>query len=510
MKITYSCPLLSEGCQWDGDKTEILPHFEDNHMNSLVYTNILSIDTTTALNKYVLMQYLNRIYLIQIKTTFNEFSAKQLTVTLRLLGTYDEAAAFNYYIQVLCGTFSFTHINSNLITSSNGSIEVDLHSISLITKIKNLHISILFENIPKTNKSDVNNTDLFGENERLIMKENVKCEECFLETINESLKENNAPDEMENDFTDDDTQINCEEVFENSLDDTVKNESFRKNSLTLSRRNSKEEVLGNQFQSDTTSNFRRRNSKVRFSIAGNIYKRRSSTTDLDDDALQNIEKLDKSNSLLTSVKCIKCSSYTTPPIFICQNKHVLCFFCKAHVCWDCETELKRSKELEELTKYVLYPCRFAAVCNEYSLKRIELLPHEITCSYSNYKCPLCAFIGNYNDFYDHLKTYHYNIQIYEQLTNPFPHDATYIIANPRNGIFLCSSLRHNNIVDYKVIFCGEFRIYMECTLVFMSKREHRYLFGRENNMNVFKTSIATADLKSKQVKAKNALLIVNT
>lgn len=468
MSITYVCPLNVNGCEWCGDKIEILNHFDENHIENLTYTSEISIDILKDLNtKYTLMHYLNRTYLIQTCIKLNEFNVKSLIIKLRLLGTYEEAAAHSYYVEIMCGTFSFNRNNSNIITLNNGSIIIDLHHVSLLTSFNRLiKINFVFDKLPRN---------------YIYNKYNEK-------NIND---DNDGDDDDDNDFA-----INAVKNDFNSKETScdiveTKNDRIREETI---------EEEENEID-DSSVHLRRRNSR-RFSWKSEN-RRRSSTTDIDAITFEH----QRNTSLLLSLVCDFCKQYVTPPIYKCHNTHVCCIFCKTNYCLECKTIFKRDDILEDIAKNVLYPCKFSH-CNEKSLKLANLSSHEIMCYYANYECPLCdEYIGNYNNFVKHMNKH--NVALYDKLTNPFPEDTTFIIANEKSGIFLCSSLHHNTIVEYKVIFCGRFKIFIECVIVFMGKIEYKYSLYRQK-WDSFTTSISTRDLKTNGLKAKNALLVINT
>lgn len=472
MKVIYVCPLEYAGCQWEGDKAEILTHFEDFHNNNLTYTSEIWVDTVEDALKRVLLYHFNRIYLVQTNITSNNESGfgKRLTVALRFLGAYDVAASHNYYVEVHCGTFSFNHNSSGVISTDNGLVVIDLGNVSLITtSSRHIKLKVVFDKLPKSSLiySDV------------LRYESEESNDEVVETVNQIIREQDEKSESDD------------------------GELLPPMPVLVSRKNSSKSL----HDFEETTKLKRQNSSRRYSLKS-LPRRRSSTVDIDHVDSPGLGQ--QNQSLLSSLKCSFCKLYASPPVYKCGHTHVACVLCRTNNCCECDTQFRRSSSLDELSKLVRYPCRFAAGCGQASLKAQEVLSHEVVCHYASYHCPICTeFSGNFHQFVEHVAQQHRQIKLQAQMTNPFPEDATFIIANANSGIFLCSSLRHNSVVDYKIVFCGAFRVYIECCIVFMGKCELRYsLYGQ--NAYTFVTTIPISELKAKQLKHKYAMLVVST
>lgn len=451
MNAVYLCPLNDNICKWEGFKDSIFTHFKVEHSDSLILTNEVVLDLSKYSKRNFLMYYTKRVYLIQTEV-FKSDSGRKLTIALRYLGNSEEAAQHSYQIHISVGNFFFSNKDTGIVFLKNGIIHVDLENIALVAennKLKQINFEIIFDKTPP---------------------------------IPEEIIENIYEDSVDGNFMYGSSNEE-EEIFE------TKNKS----------------ILRNEDGSRPT--FIRRNS-MRYSISSQYSKRRSSTIDLDDLKETDENKIvTKSASLLSMLKCTNCSIHIRPPIFSCQLKHNVCILCRTIVCRICDTETQRNTFLEELSKHVSYPCRFSSVCDSYFLNQTEVLSHEICCEYATYSCPYCQFIGNFEVMKKHFNIIHPSAVIFNQLTNPMPPDVTYLVVNPQAGIFLCSSLKNNSVIDYRITCCAKFSIYFLCRIVIMSKLTYKHPTRREGDSCL--ASLEILDLKSKGVKAKNAVLIIS-
>lgn len=87
-----------------------------------------------------------------------------------------------------------------------------------------------------------------------------------------------------------------------------------------------------------------------------------------------------------------CYELLRPPVLQCLNGHSLCGGCTVRLCGGscpmCRGRLEGSRNLvaEELCHQIWYPCRYKR-CSQSLLLR-DLGPHEASCAYRQYCCPL--------------------------------------------------------------------------------------------------------------------------
>ena len=130
------------------------------------------------------------------------------------------------------------------------------------------------------------------------------------------------------------------------------------------------------------------------------------------------ESTDKEQSLLDHLQCPVCLDYMTPPIILCENGHKICNICdpKVNSCPTCRGRfsLTRNLALEDLTRHVMYPCKYRSYGCKETFNYDKIAGHQASCLYTPQVCPVaklaigtCSWTGNYKDIKAHLKENHF-------------------------------------------------------------------------------------------------------
>jgi len=149
--------------------------------------------------------------------------------------------------------------------------------------------------------------------------------------------------------------------------------------------------------------------------------------------------------ILAILECPVCFEYIVPPIYQCDNQHLLCSACQKNQshCPVCRVKLKGARNLcmEKVSQHVLYPCKNEAIGCNVQLQLYEKRAHEWTCHGDRqYKCletitaegdSDCDWTGLREDIDDHIREAH-----------------RLLIYNSVDGTF---NLRASAMVDYKYI-----------------------------------------------------------
>lgn len=96
--------------------------------------------------------------------------------------------------------------------------------------------------------------------------------------------------------------------------------------------------------------------------------------------------------LLKTLKCLVCLEYCCKPIYQCKNGHSICNQCKPKFqnCVLCKAAIQSSRNitLEEIAKWMRYPCKYHKTGCSISLKFHEIKHHEKSCDYGSIECPV--------------------------------------------------------------------------------------------------------------------------
>ncbi|GFG38194.1 hypothetical protein Cfor_03799 [Coptotermes formosanus] len=149
--------------------------------------------------------------------------------------------------------------------------------------------------------------------------------------------------------------------------------------------------------------------------------------------------------ILSILECPVCFEYIVPPIYQCDNQHLLCSSCQNNQtrCPVCRVKLKGHRNLcmEKVSEYVLYPCKNEGSGCKAKLHLCEKQAHEWTCCVNNqYQCfgtvaeeddSHCDWTGSREEIDDHIRETH-----------------RHLINNSADGTF---NLSVSALVDYKYI-----------------------------------------------------------
>lgn len=118
-------------------------------------------------------------------------------------------------------------------------------------------------------------------------------------------------------------------------------------------------------------------------------------------------------------ECPICFDYAVPPIYQCQNGHLVCQTCSHKIahCPTCRVPITepaiRNLQLDKLANQFQFPCKYNFVgCQwkSYSFKKRE---HEEVCDYISYSCPCpgtsCKWTGLLSQVMPHLSEHHKSI-----------------------------------------------------------------------------------------------------
>lgn len=87
--------------------------------------------------------------------------------------------------------------------------------------------------------------------------------------------------------------------------------------------------------------------------------------------------------ILSILECPVCLEYIVPPIYQCDNQHLLCSACQQYLahCPICQVKLKGARNLcmEKVSDYVLYPCKNESIGCKVQLHLNKKTAHESAC-----------------------------------------------------------------------------------------------------------------------------------
>ena len=118
-------------------------------------------------------------------------------------------------------------------------------------------------------------------------------------------------------------------------------------------------------------------------------------------------------------ECPICFDYAVPPIYQCQNGHLVCQACSTKIvhCPTCRVPITepaiRNLQLDKLANQFQFPCKYnfnGCQWKSYSFKKRE---HEEVCDYISYSCPCpgtsCKWTGLLPQVMPHLSEHHKSI-----------------------------------------------------------------------------------------------------
>lgn len=122
-------------------------------------------------------------------------------------------------------------------------------------------------------------------------------------------------------------------------------------------------------------------------------------------------------NLVDLYECPVCFKSALPPIYQCQDGHLVCSRCHPRVnsCPTCRGYLGsiRNLALEKLASSLLFPCRYASVGCLITLPPVDKERHEKLCDFRPCSCPcpggFCKWQGELNKVIPHLNRKHRNV-----------------------------------------------------------------------------------------------------
>ncbi|GJQ74564.1 hypothetical protein Trydic_g21425 [Trypoxylus dichotomus] len=213
---------------------------------------------------------------------------------------------------------------------------------------------------------------------------------------------------------------------------------------------------------------------------------------------------------INRIRCQNCNIIMIPPIFMCSEGHSMCLTCKTLNCGICGIEVTdiRNIDLEDISKTISHPCRFAGKgCGEVH-SCYEIRKHEVYCDYFKYRCPAgCMVIEKYFSIKAHIRLLHPSLKIVEDTHYPFPRGSEFVFAN-KYGIFYCTAPLKVNSIEWTVSFCGIEKISFVCRVKVTGKKGEK-VYTLQRHENGFKSIIFLDELKSLRLKDKHAVLYLS-
>lgn len=132
----------------------------------------------------------------------------------------------------------------------------------------------------------------------------------------------------------------------------------------------------------------------------------------------------KSTQLLSSeikslFECPICFDYATPPIYQCQNGHLVCQVCSSKIahCPTCRVPISnpsiRNLQLDRLANTFQFPCKYNFNGCEWKSYWFKKREHEEHCDFISYTCPCpgtaCKWSGLLTEVMPHLSDCHKSI-----------------------------------------------------------------------------------------------------
>lgn len=126
-----------------------------------------------------------------------------------------------------------------------------------------------------------------------------------------------------------------------------------------------------------------------------------------------------SSEIKSLFECPICFDYATPPIYQCQNGHLVCQGCSSKIthCPTCRVLISkpsiRNLQLDRLANTFQFPCKYnfnGCQWKSYWFKKRE---HEENCDFISYSCPCpgtaCKWTGLLSEVMPHLSEHHKSI-----------------------------------------------------------------------------------------------------
>lgn len=213
---------------------------------------------------------------------------------------------------------------------------------------------------------------------------------------------------------------------------------------------------------------------------------------------------------INRIRCQNCRIIMIPPIFMCSEGHSVCLTCKTLSCGICGIEVTdiRNIDLEEISRSIVHPCRFAEKgCTELH-SYFDIRCHEVYCDYFKYKCPLgCIIIEKYYQIKAHIRLLHPSLKIVESSEHPFPRNSEFVFAN-KYGIFYCTAPLKVNSIEWTVDFCGLEQISFIGRVKVSGKKTEK-VYSLQKAEQGLKSIIFLDELKSLRLKDKHAVLYLS-
>lgn len=133
----YLCPSTPKGkCQWEGNASDILVHFQSSHKDLLMTSNTIKEDITQDNEHNRLMAHKKGLLLIQTK---QHREKRKLQVHVRFLKREEfHFMNLHYCIEIIYGKYGFTNETPtdiyNPVYNIENGVEIDIQSITLIAR----------------------------------------------------------------------------------------------------------------------------------------------------------------------------------------------------------------------------------------------------------------------------------------------------------------------------------------------------------------------------------------
>lgn len=118
-------------------------------------------------------------------------------------------------------------------------------------------------------------------------------------------------------------------------------------------------------------------------------------------------------------ECPICFDYAVPPIYQCQNGHLVCQACsnKITLCHTCRVPITkpsiRNLQLDRLANTFLFPCKYNFNGCQWKSHWLKKHEHEDSCDFISYSCPCpgtsCKWTGLLSQVMPHLSEHHKSI-----------------------------------------------------------------------------------------------------
>lgn len=211
----------------------------------------------------------------------------------------------------------------------------------------------------------------------------------------------------------------------------------------------------------------------------------------------------RNGNLLEQLDCPVCKEFMVSPIYQCKIGHSICATCKTTIdnCPICRTDFGETRNfaLENLTKFVIYPCKYSVYDCPFVSGPEEIKEHEKECLLGIYKCPLnnCNWKGKISDIMAHANNLHED-NIFEEVFLNSDERAIIFDENTHfeEEFLTCIGNRDIFKIEYKyqnkkfywwITYIG---LSAECEKLFFElqfsdedKRECNYFRRRCNSMN---------------------------